>query len=241
MNLSSSVEKAERILGHHFDDRDLIVSAVTHPSAVEGRPVSASYERLEFLGDSILGAIVATALFKRFPEMDEGALTRLKISLVSGETLSEVASELGVGEAIVFGESEKGTGSRGMHSALENVYESLVGALYLDAGYEACHDFVERTLSPHMTPERAEVPESPKSQLQEITQRDLHCAPEYKLISSEGPAHEPTFTSAVLVDGRRVGRGSGSSKKEAESAAARDAIERLGYGKGSAQDSSSGA
>lgn len=227
MTVAERASAAERILGHTFRDRDLLVSAITHPSAVEGQPVSASYERLEFLGDSILGAIVATSLFARFPDMDEGELTRLKISLVSGETLSLVAGDEGIGECIVFGESELGTGARGLHSALENVYESLVGALYLDAGYEATEKFVRRTLEPHMSRDRALRPISPKSRLQELTQRELHCAPEYKLVSCDGPAHQPTFTSSVLVGGRRLGRGVGSSKKEAESAAAEDAITNL--------------
>jgi len=136
------VAEIERICGHTFQDKSLIESAITHPSAVEGKPVSASYERLEFLGDSILGAIVATDLFERFPAMDEGELTRIKISLVSGETLSKVSSDLGIAPLIVMGESERGTGARGMHSALENVFESVVGALYLDAGYDTTHAFV---------------------------------------------------------------------------------------------------
>ena len=215
------------MLGYRFHNRQLIISALTHPSAVENRPIWASYERLEFLGDSILGAMVATDLFEKFPEMDEGQLTRLKISLVSGVTLSEVSEKLGIGDLIIFGESEKGTGARGMHSALENVYESIVGALYLDAGYDRTHDFVRDTLSPYMVPERAQRPLSPKSRLQEITQRDMRCAPVYKRESEEGPAHHPTFTSVVLVQGRRVGKGSGSSKKEAETAAAQDALKRL--------------
>ena len=221
------IQHIEDITNHHFTRHDLVVAAITHPSAVEHLPVSASYERLEFLGDSILGAIVATDLFERFGSMDEGELTRLKISLVSGKMLSNVAADLGIGDCIVFGESEKGTGARGLHSALENVYESVVGALYLDGGYDVTHDFVRRTLGPRMAPELAERPQSPKSRLQEITQRELRCAPEYKLEGEEGPAHAPTFTSVVLVGGRRVGRGSGSSKKEAESVAAADAIERL--------------
>lgn len=223
------VAEAERILDHHFKDRRLIESAITHPSAVEGQPVSASYERLEFLGDSILGAFVACDLFEKFPAMDEGELTRLKISLVSGKTLSEVAGKLGVGDLIIFGESERGTGARGMHSALENVYESLVGALYLDAGAEKTHAFIRSTLTPYMVPELAEAPLSPKSKLQEVTQRDFHCAPEYRLVGEEGPAHHPTFTSVVFVDGRRVGRGVGSSKKESESIAASAALEFLGH------------
>ena len=187
MKVRDRVARIEEICGHHFDNKDLITSAITHPSAVEGQPVSASYERLEFLGDSIIG------------------------------------------ELIIFGESEKGTGSRGMHSALENVYEAVVGALYLDAGFEKTHAFVQRTLAPHVSPKLAERPISPKSLLQEVTQRDMRCAPEYKLEGEEGPAHKPTFVSVVLVDGKRQGRGEGPSKKESESAAALDALERLGY------------
>lgn len=227
MKLHKHVTAVEEIVGYQFKDKELIGSALTHPSAVEGRPVSASYERLEFLGDSILGAIVATDLFQRFPQMDEGGLTRLKISLVSGKILSQVAFDLGIGDHIVLGESEKGTGARGMHSALENVYESIVGALYLDAGYEVTHAFVMRTLGPHVSPDLAKRPLSPKSRLQEITQRDFRCAPEYKLVGEEGPAHSPTFTAVVLVDGIRRGRGSGPSKKEAETQAALDAMERM--------------
>lgn len=230
LKLHERVQAAEKIVGHHFSTQRLIVSAITHPSAVEGQPVSNSYERLEFLGDSIVGAIVATELFERFPKMDEGELTRLKISLVSGPMLSEVAGSLGVGELIVFGESEKGTGARGMRSALENVYESLVGALYLDAGYSSTRDFVLRTLGPHITPGVAERPISAKSRLQEVVQHDFKCAPVYKLEAEEGPAHAPTFTSAVLIENKRVGRGSGSTKKESETVAAQDALERLEHG-----------
>lgn len=227
MALSERLSRAQEILGHEFNNKVLLRAALTHPSAVEGQPVSASYERLEFLGDSILGAVVARSLFESYPEFDEGKLTRLKVSLVSGATLSEVSHELGIDDIIIFGASETGTGARGLHSALENVYESVVGALYLDGGYDVTHEFVSRTLGPHMVPELAERPVSPKSRLQEITQRELRCAPEYKLEGEQGPAHSPTFTSVVLVEGRRVGRGKGSSKKEAESMAAADAIERL--------------
>ena len=201
MNTHEKVSEVERICGHHFTDKRLITSAITHPSAVEGKPVSASYERLEFLGDSILGAIVATELFERFPGLDEGALTRLKISLVSGETLSEVSGDLRIAPLIVVGESEKGTHARGMHSALENVYESIVGALYLDAGYEDTRRFVLDTLSSHFTPELvdrlSERPINPKSRLQ-ITQRDLRLAPEYKLVGERAPRTTPPFTSVVL-------------------------------------------
>ena len=150
MALSERLTRAQEILGHEFNNKVLLRAALTHPSAVEGLPVSASYERLEFLGDSILGAVVARSLFESYPEFDEGKLTRLKVSLVSGATLSEVSHELGIDDIIIFGASETGTGARGLHSALENVYESLVGALYLDAGWDAAAEFIHRTLKPHL-------------------------------------------------------------------------------------------
>ncbi len=229
MSIGQKLTRAQEICGHEFSDKSLLQSAITHPSAVEGQPVSASYERLEFLGDSILGSIVALALFKTYPGFDEGKLTRLKVSLVSGATLSEVGLELGIDSCIIFGPSETGTGARGMHSALENVYEALVGALYIDGGWEAAEAFIMRTLKPHLATERAEHPSNPKSFLQECVQGDRMEPPSYKLIDTSGPAHEPTFTAVALVDGVRRGRGTGSSKKEAEAAAALDALERMGY------------
>lgn len=224
----SSIARQE-ICGHQFNDISLLRSAVTHPSAVEGEPVSASYERLEFLGDSILGAVVAVSLFQTYTDFDEGKLTRLKVSLVSGATLSDVGLELGIDKVIILGASEQGTGARGMHSALENVYEALVGALYLDGGWSVAETFIMRTLKPHLATERAEHPTNPKSFLQECVQSDHMETPSYKVVGEEGPAHEPTFTAIALVDGIRRGRGTGSSKKEAEAAAALDALDRMGY------------
>lgn len=229
MSFHSHVKRAEEILGHTFKDQTLIEAALTHPSARTGLPSNVSYERLEFLGDSILGAVVATELFKRYPDLDEGQLTLMKVALVSGKTLTEVSQSLGVGDLIRFGDSERGTGARGMRSALENVYESLVGALYLDAGIEPTREFILRTLGPHMTEDIARNLEPPKSRLQEATQRDLHATPAYELVNETGPRHHPTFTSVVTVDGVRRGRGQGSSKKESETNAAIDALERMGY------------
>ena len=227
MKVHERIARLEEIVGHTFEDRYLAESAITHPSATEGKPVSASYERLEFLGDSILGAIVATDLYERFPGMDEGKLSRLKVWLVSGDMLSEVAGELGIGDLIILGTSERGTEARGMHSALENVYESIVGALYLDSGYDDTAAFVRRTLGPRYTADIAKRPLNPKSRLQEVAQRDLHCSPTYKQVGEEGPAHEPTFTAVAVLDNVRVGRGKGHTKKEAEAAAAQNALDRI--------------
>lgn len=233
--VASKAAKAEAILDHHFTDRHLIEAAITHPSAAEGLPVSASYERLEFLGDAILGAIVAQDLFRKFPAKDEGELSEIETALVAGETLSDVAQGLGVADCIVFGESELGTEARGLHSALENVYEALVGALYLDGGFEPAQTFVQRTLSPMMDGEKPLRPVNAKSALQELVQRDLHCDVEYKLVAEEGPEHAPTFTSVVRVQGVRVGRGTGRSKKASEAAAAQHALMRLTAGTGTGQ------
>lgn len=232
MRTAERIAEAEKILDYTFSDKNILMRALTHPSATEKLPLWASYERLEFLGDSILGAIVASDLFEKFPEMNEGELTRLKISLVSGATLSSVGEELGLNELIVMGDSEKGTGARGMHSALENVYESLVGATYLDGGMAPAQAFIRRTLGPHMSPKLAQRPISPKSRLQEIVQAAHQQAPVYKLVDSQGPAHKPTFVCEVSVEGKRLGRGQGTSKKYAESEAALQALIQMGYVEG---------
>lgn len=225
----SKIERAQSILGYRFKDPELLKSAITHPSAVEGKPVSAGYERLEFLGDSVVGFIVSEELFERFPEMDEGGLTRLKVSLISGESLSAAAAERGFADIIIFGSSERGTGARGLHSALENVYEAVTGAVYLDGGLEPARRWVLDTLQPHLAPWRAAMPENPKSLLQEKTQADLRETPRYELVATGGPAHSPTFVCDCVVGERTVGRGEGSSKKEAEAAAAAMGLRTLGY------------
>lgn len=229
MKLHARVREVERICGHEFSNEELVVSALTHASAVEGQPVTACYERLEFLGDSVLGSLVAADLFARFPTMDEGGLTQIKTALISGKTLAKVAEGLGIAPLIRFGISELGTGSRGMRKALEDVYEALVGALYVDGGAQAAEAFVQRTLMPLVDPSLARHPMSYKSRLQEVSQRDFKCGPTYKIIGEQGPAHTPTFTAVAVIEGRRVGRGKGPSKKEAESAAAHDALYNLGY------------
>ena len=152
------LKKVEEILGYTFKDSSILLAALTHPSAAEGRSISDSYERLEFLGDSILGAIVAYRAYHNYPELDEGGLTRIKVSLVSGSSLAKVAEGLGFADVIIFGSSETGTGRRGLHSALENVYEAVVAALYLDGGLDPAVAFVEKTLIINMSPDMAKEP-----------------------------------------------------------------------------------
>lgn len=221
------LERAQAILEYRFSQEQLLLSALTHPSATEGRSVKYSYERLEFLGDSILGAIVATIAFDRYHDLDEGGLTRIKVALVSGASLSNVADGLGFADIIVFGSSETGTGKRGLHSALENVYEAVVAALYLDGGIEAARAFVERTLVPRMSSGMAREPENPKSALQEKLQED-GITPTYKLVETQGPPHDRTFIAQVYAGSQGLARGTGRTKKEAESQAAKSTLARLG-------------
>ena len=220
-------ERAQEIIGYEFKDPQNLLSAITHPSANEGRSIRFSYERLEFLGDSVLGAIVASAAFSRFHQLDEGGLTRVKVALVSGSSLAEVAEGLGFADVIVFGSSEQGTGRRGLHSALENVYEAVVAALYLDGGIEAAERFVENTLIKRMSIDLANEPENPKSALQEKLQED-GITPTYKLVETQGPPHDRTFVAQVFAGDQGLAQGVGRTKKEAESQAAKSTLARLG-------------
>lgn len=230
-------DDTERIIGHHFANKQLLLSAITHPSANEGRSVRYSYERLEFLGDSVLGAIVASIAFNRFHDLDEGGLTRIKVALVAGSCLSEVAEGLGLADVIMFGSSEQGTGRRGLQSALENVYEAIVAALYLDAGIEEACRFVEDTLIDRMSLDLARTPENPKSELQEVLQED-GITPTYKLVETQGPPHDRTFVAQVFAGEQGLAQGTGRTKKEAESQAAKSTLARLGefFGLGLTQD-----
>ena len=222
----AKLARAQEILGYDFHDTQLLLSAITHPSATEGRAVKFSYERLEFLGDSILGAIVASTAFYRYPDLDEGGLTRIKVALVSGSSLSDVAAKLGFADVIVFGSSETGTGRRGLHSALENVYEAVVAALYLDGGLEVAQHFVDTTLIPKMSLDLAREPENPKSALQEKLQEG-GITPTYKLVETQGPPHDRTFVAQVYAGDKGLARGVGRTKKEAESQAAKSTLARL--------------
>lgn len=221
--------RAQDILGYRFENPSILLAAITHPSATEGKPVKFSYERLEFLGDSILGAIVANEAFHAYPELDEGGLTRIKVALVSGTSLASVAERLGFADVIVFGSSERGTGRRGLHSALENVYEAVVAALYLDSGIEAAQAFVSRTLIPKMSLDMAKEPENPKSALQEKLQEE-GITPTYKLVETQGPPHDRTFISQVFAGMKALASGMGRTKKEAESQAAKAALDKFDFG-----------
>jgi len=217
------IEQAEKTIGYTFRDKRLLIQALTHPSAAENNAIHSSYERLEFLGDSLLGAFVAYKIFEKFPDFDEGGMTRIKVSLVSGGMLSKRAEELGFSDIIIFGSSEKGTGKRGLSSALENVFEALTAAIALDGGIEKSREWVMQTLGDYISLDTALESENPKSVLQEILQVD-HITPIYHLDDTTGPPHARVFTSSVLSGDEVIGTGVGYTKKEAEAEAATQAL-----------------
>lgn len=220
----AAIALAEQLLGYTFKDRTYIRAAITHPSAVKHTATSYNYERLEFLGDSILGAVVAEELFTRYPDLEEGGLTRIKVSLVAGAMLSQVALAIGLDKVIIFGDSETGTDRRGLHSALENVYEAVVAALYIDGGIACARSWIAQTLFPYISKDIAAEPENPKSSLQELLQAHGK-RPEYEITGTDGPPHQRTFHAQATLDGAVIGTGSGRSKKEAEANAAAAALE----------------
>jgi len=217
-------------VGVTFRDIALLRAALTHPSHANEHPddPTSTNERLEFLGDAALGLIVAESLFARFPDVQEGRLTEWRSQLVCGPTLSRIAVEvLDLGPWLRLGRGEEQTGGREREGNLERAYEAIVGAVYLDQGLEAVRGFVTRTLADDLEALTRD-PDvlNPKGALQQIAQ-DRFGRPEYVLLAAEGPEHERHFEVEVRIGGAALGRGSGTSKQEAEKAAAREALPAL--------------
>jgi len=215
-------------LGHRFEHPELLTEALTHPSARTRRGAGKrGYERLEFLGDRVLGLIIAELLWRRFPDEAEGALTRRHTSLVRRETLTSIAKEIGLGAHIVLSAGEESAGARANPSVLADVCEAVIAALYIDGGLNAARGFVERWWEQRLTKLGAP-PRDPKTALQEWAQARGRALPIYRTVATEGPAHRRTFTVTVTVDGLPPATASGSSKRAAEAAAAAAALAALG-------------
>ncbi|HVA34967.1 MAG TPA: ribonuclease III [Stellaceae bacterium] len=219
--------RIEATLGHHFEKPALLVEALTHPSAAH-RNVTArrGYERLEFLGDRVLGLIVAKLLWERFPHDDEGALTRRQVALVRRETLAAVAREIELGDFIVVSSGEETAGVRKNTSVLADVCEAVIAALYLDGGLAAAQRFVECFWAPHFG--ATQPPRDPKTALQEWAQARGLRLPTYTVLDTAGPPHRRRFTVIVAVAGAEPETASGASKREAEAAAAAALLAALG-------------
>ena len=229
---SASLDALQEQLGLRFDDEALLRLALTHPSySNEHDEASGSNERLEFLGDAVLGLVTAERLYADFPEVEEGQLTQWRAHLVQGPTIARVAARLGLGESLLLGRGEDATGGREREGNLAHVYEALVGAIRLDAGpdggMEGARRFVERSLAPEIAGLQTDPAElNPKGALQQLAE-GRYGRPQYVTIAERGPDHAREFTVEVRLEGEAFGAGCGASKQQAEKEAAREAVRRL--------------
>lgn len=221
-------ELQERI-GYRFRDLRLLQLSLIHSSfAFERLGAGRHNETQEFLGDAVLDLAVGYVLFARFPEMREGKLTRIRSALVNESGLAERAREIDLGRYILLGKGESASHGRDKPSILACAYEALVGALFLDGGYDEALAFVRRFFEPHIDRHQERlVSTDPKSGLQELLQERFNEGPEYMLVDEDGPAHARLFSIAVQFRGEELGTGMASSKKEAEQQAARVALAHL--------------
>ncbi|MEW6322022.1 MAG: ribonuclease III [Acidobacteriota bacterium] len=229
--LPQQFAELERRLGYRFRDRGLLEHALTHKSKAHEDPSGGviDNESLEFLGDAVLGLVVADALFRAFPDYSEGQKSKIKASLVSTSTLAEVAERLGLGEHMILGRGEEKTGGRHKIALLADTCEAVIAALYLDGGLDAARQCILRELGPGI--EEARVPgyfgRDHKSRLQELLQGLGGPLPVYRVTAEVGPDHRKVFQVEVVVGDEVIAQGAGRTKKEGEQDAARLAFERL--------------
>ncbi len=215
----------EGALGHRFADGALLEQALTHRSLRVAAPAGDN-ERLEFLGDAVLDLVMSEVLYRDYPDSREGDLSRKRAYLVSTTTLAETALRLGLESRIRLGKGEEATGGRGKASILANVIEALIGAVFLDAGFEAASAVVRRLIAdPYARLQGGEALADHKTHLQERCQEEMRETPVYRGVGESGPDHEKVFEVEVEAGGEVLGRGRGRSKKEAEQMAAWDALE----------------
>ena len=226
--MSNSAELQQR-LGYQFRDEQLLRLALTHPSVAHEQNSPAPHnQRLEFLGDSVLGLVLSCDLYEKYPDVDEGALTKSRAKLVNAASLAAHGRALGLGAHLVLSRGEENTGGRARASALADAFESLLGAIFLDGGFEAAREFILREFAADIGElTRPAGIENPKGELQELLQARSPRAPEYQLVSASGADHNPDFECAVWHDGTELARGRGKSKKAAESDAALAALQIL--------------
>jgi ribonuclease-3 len=216
-----------RRLGHEFDNLSLLRRALTHRSWCAEHPGEESNERLEFLGDAVLGLVVADHLYRDNPGLAEGQMAPARAQVVSAAALGDVATEIGLGAGLLVGRGEERSGGREKHSILADALEAVIGAVWIDAGLDAADAFVMGFMADRLRAAAAGPGGSDyKTRLQEEAARRIDTTPEYRL-TGEGPDHAKVFTATVLLAGEQWGAGTGRTKKEAEQAAAADALARL--------------
>ena len=219
----------ENIIGTTVVDRNIYVEALIHRSFLEdNNQFNSSNERLEFLGDSVLNLVIGEYLFSKFPNEEEGFLTKVRAKLVNRNALSYTAEQLKLGDLLILSTNVPKSVAQSSKSILSDALEALIGALYIDKGLDACRKFIQKNiLEPALKNGEYLVDENYKSQLLEYAQANKFDIPVYQIIGEEGPHHDKTFTAEVIIEGKVLGRGKGKSKKEAEQNAAHVALERV--------------
>lgn len=222
------LSELEKNLGYTFNNKKMLENALTHSSYANEKWKNslASNERLEFLGDSILGFVVAEYLYRQYPKRPEGDLTRMRADMVCETSLARAASKLNLGAYLMLGHGEEQGGGRTRNSITADAVESVIAAAYLDGGFQAAKSIVERLILSDVAKDRPRNADY-KTALQEFVQRKKNQVLVYRLLEESGPDHNKTFKVEVSLNGAVVGEGAGSSKKRAEQAAAEQAIENL--------------
>jgi ribonuclease-3 len=217
----------EERIGYKFRNSLLLAEALTHSSiSLERKDYPFDNQRLEFLGDAVLQLVITEELFSRFPDFTEGQLTKIRTRLVSRTALKEHARQLRLGEHLMMGRGEEASGGRDRASTLGDSFEALAGGIYLDGGLRAAKQFILRVAAENLTTVSAEPEEiNPKGKLQELLQAVAPSSPVYELLEESGPEHLKHFRCRVVWEGLNLGEGSGHSKKEAEVAAASEALD----------------
>ncbi len=215
----------EHKIGYRFGNRRLLITALTHPSCI-AQPEGGGNERMEFVGDAVIDLAVAAMLYQCHPEKDEGWLTQMRSRLVDEDCLASKARDLGLGDYIVLGKGEDKAGGREKSSILAGAYEALLGAVFLDGGYDVCHAIIKRYFGEIEGLTDDTNPKDYKSLLQERLQKEGIGLPRYEVTQSSGPDHNRVFSVSVFIDGHQWATGHGRSKKEAEQHAARGALEK---------------
>ena len=221
MNIDNGYKELEKLINHRFNNSNLIITALSHSSYRNEKQTHEDYERLEFLGDAVLELTVSEFLYKENPNMKEGDMTKMRASLVCEQTLAFCAMDIELSRFILLGKGEEKTGGRSRDSIISDVFEALIGALFLDQGFDAAKDFITRyVLNDYRN--KIEFSDS-KTTLQEYVQ-DKKYDIEYVLVKEAGPDHDKQYTVDVLINNKVCGSGTGSSKKRAEQRAAYEAL-----------------
>ena len=231
-DIASDLTRLQALLGVEFNDTDILLSAITHRSYLnEHREAKQEHnERLEFLGDAVLELVVTDYLYHKYPEKPEGELTAVRAALVNTVSLSESSTKLGVNDYLLMSKGEAKDTGRARSYILANVFEALIGALYMDQGYDTARAFIAEHLFPKTENIVAQrLWQDPKSRFQELAQEHANTTPTYETLGQEGPDHDRVFTVGVFLGKEKVAEGQGRAKQEAEQAAAEAAITAKGW------------